>query len=262
MLVAEDAFTVSAADLEPGTLDVLRKLFTDVCTVADDLQAGPRARDFVSILQRVFNMHAPPLVEESKRDSKQLNKNVDSDKVTEMSSRRSTNESSEESVRSSATAGLNQMPSSQTLSNEIQANDVAPLPTANSGPASTTTTGVDSELGSETTAPDHTAASTIIPGASANTGDADESALPGHESIDSTPTPEEIDETSRSVERLRRASFRLAVIHKLIHLWSENKQAGQAGMIPGRRSHSAGGTAAAGGSTASTSTPRHSSSCT
>ncbi|KAJ3016806.1 Lateral signaling target protein 2 [Thoreauomyces humboldtii] len=35
----------------------LRDLFRDVCSVADDLQSGPQAREFVGVLHKVFSMH-------------------------------------------------------------------------------------------------------------------------------------------------------------------------------------------------------------
>ncbi|TPX69945.1 hypothetical protein SpCBS45565_g02122 [Spizellomyces sp. 'palustris'] len=36
----------------------LHWLFRDICSVADDLQSGPHARDFVALMHRVFSMHA------------------------------------------------------------------------------------------------------------------------------------------------------------------------------------------------------------
>ncbi|KAI8919459.1 hypothetical protein DFJ77DRAFT_278782 [Powellomyces hirtus] len=35
----------------------LHELYVDICRVADDLQSGPQAREFVSILHKVFTMH-------------------------------------------------------------------------------------------------------------------------------------------------------------------------------------------------------------
>ncbi|KAI9142010.1 hypothetical protein BKA69DRAFT_1071007 [Paraphysoderma sedebokerense] len=42
----------------PSKVDV-QKLFTSISSVADSMQSGPRARDFVSILHKVFKMHVP-----------------------------------------------------------------------------------------------------------------------------------------------------------------------------------------------------------
>lgn len=36
----------------------LTALFRDICSVADDLQGGPRAKEFVGIMHKVFSMHA------------------------------------------------------------------------------------------------------------------------------------------------------------------------------------------------------------
>lgn len=37
--------------------DTLKRAYRDVCVVADDLQSGPRAREFVGLLQKAFKMH-------------------------------------------------------------------------------------------------------------------------------------------------------------------------------------------------------------
>ena len=51
----------------------LHDLYTAVCSVADDLQSGPRAKEFVSIMHKVFSMHAQEeeVVETSKNKKKE-----------------------------------------------------------------------------------------------------------------------------------------------------------------------------------------------
>lgn len=71
----DDGNSFSTAPLPPATPTSLRTsqlispvdttasptltaLFRDICGVADDLQSGPRAKEFVGIMHKVFSMHA------------------------------------------------------------------------------------------------------------------------------------------------------------------------------------------------------------
>jgi hypothetical protein len=49
---------IQSHDLDQSS-EIVRGLFTDISLIADELQSGPRAKDFVRILGCVFRMHVP-----------------------------------------------------------------------------------------------------------------------------------------------------------------------------------------------------------
>ncbi|KAI8817524.1 uncharacterized protein EV422DRAFT_570571 [Fimicolochytrium jonesii] len=61
--------TTSTPPPAAATKAAVQPLFRDICRVADDLQSGPQARDFVGILHKVFSMHQEES-EEAKKDDK------------------------------------------------------------------------------------------------------------------------------------------------------------------------------------------------
>ena len=57
---AGDTTLIGSANTHLASLvkrETLMRVYRDVCGVADDLQSGPRAREFVSLLENTFRMH-------------------------------------------------------------------------------------------------------------------------------------------------------------------------------------------------------------
>ncbi|KAJ3224974.1 hypothetical protein HK099_007603 [Clydaea vesicula] len=56
-LLANNEDCTNNFEFKENKEDLFKKCYKNICLVADDLQSGPRAKEFVSILQKAFSMH-------------------------------------------------------------------------------------------------------------------------------------------------------------------------------------------------------------